>query len=317
MSPAPLRWGVLGATSYVARLAVLPALQASASAEVVCAATRADGGDAAYQAVLDDPRVEAVYLPLPNALHREWTLRCAAAGRHVLCEKPLAVSAAEAEEMRAACADAGVMLMEAYMTPFHPRAAAVVQVARAELGELESARTVFTFPLRDAGNHRWRPEMGGGALLDVGIYCLSPLLALGGDVEPSRISASVHRAPSGVDATTGGVVEFASPTLRGEFLCSFEQPEQQLLEVRGSQGTLRAERIFTGGVADVELHLRRPGGSVEVRTTPGLDPYRAMVEHFAAVVRGESAPLRDASDSVRMARLLDAVRDAAAEPTAG
>jgi D-xylose 1-dehydrogenase (NADP+, D-xylono-1,5-lactone-forming) len=310
VSAPPLRWGVLGGTSYVARLAVLPALRASPSAALCRVASRdANGGCGAYGDVLADPDVEAVYVPLPNALHHEWTLRCAAAGKHVLCEKPMAVNADEAEEMAEACAHAGVVLMEAYMTPFHPRAAAVVDVSRRELGTLRSARTVFTFPLRDSGNHRWRPEMGGGALLDVGIYCLSPLLAIAGR-EPLGVAAATQRSASGVDATTSGVLDFGDG-FTASFTCSFEAEEQQLIEVTGSRGTLRAERVFTGGIDDVEIDLAWADGTREGRRTPGVDPYRAMVENFAAVVRGNAAPLRDVGEAVRMARLLDAVRSAA------
>ena len=310
MTATPLRWGVLGGTSFVARRAVLPALRSSASAVVRSVASRdGDGGYGAYEQVLRDPAIDAVYLPLPNALHREWTLRCAAAGRHVLCEKPLGVDAAEAEAMAAACARAGVVLMEAYMTPFHPRAAAVIDIARTELGTLRSAHTAFTFPLRAGTNYRWMPEMGGGALLDVGVYCLAPLLALAGR-DPVGVTASTRRASSGVDSTTSGVLDFGAG-VTASFTCSFEAEELQLIEVAGTRGTLRAEHIFTGGVDDVEITLAWADGTAETRRTAGLDPYRAMVEHFAAVVRGETVPRYDVPASLRMARLLDAVRRAA------
>jgi len=321
VSPAArLRWGVLGCTSYVARRAVLPALsgavQAVASRSPLDAhrvarqvgAARAYGS---YAEVLDDPAVDAVYVPLPNALHREWVLRCAAAGKHVLCEKPLAVSGAEAAEMAEACQNSEVVLMEAYMTPFHPRAAALVEIARSgELGTVLSAHTAFTFPLRDSANHRWLPEMGGGALLDVGIYCLTPLLAVAGRA-PQVVAAAMRRSESGVDATTTGWLDFGDG-VSATFACSFEAPERQVAEVVGSEAVLRAEQIFTGGPEDVELRLqRREGGTVEVRRVAGLDPYRAMVEHFEAVVRGDRQPLHNLDDAVRMARLLDDLRLAA------
>jgi predicted dehydrogenase len=319
VTPQPLRWGVLGATSYVARLAVLPALRDSPHAVLQAVASRsaidaqriavrfgAARAYGSYDEVLADADVDAVYIPLPNVLHREWTLRCAAAGKHVLCEKPLGVDAAQAQEMARACAQAGVVLMEAYMTPFHPRAAALLEIAGGELGTLVSARSVFSFPLRDPGNHRWLA--GGGALLDVGIYCLSPLLAIAGR-DPLRIAAAMRPAPSGVDASATGWLDFGEGFAAG-FECSFEAPERQLLEVTGTEASLSAERIFTGGPEDVELRLRRRDGGEELRRTEGLDPYRAMVEHFAGVAAG-TAPLHDVSEAVRMARLLDAVRLAA------
>ena len=137
-----------------------------------------------YASLVEDPEVEAVYVPLPNSLHREWVERAAAAGKHVLCEKPLAPTAADARAMADACAAAGVALLEAYMTPFHPRARAVeALVASGRLGALRFGRAVFTGVLDRPDDHRWRPEMGGGALLDVGIYCVAPLLA--GDERPA------------------------------------------------------------------------------------------------------------------------------------
>ena len=319
---APLRWGVLGATSYVARLAVLPALRDSDSAVLCAVASRSAGAAArvaekfgaarcydSYDAVLADPDVEAVYVPLPNALHRPWVLRCAAAGKHVLCEKPLALHAGEAEEMAEACSDADVVLMEAYMTPFHPRAAAVVDLARGDLGELRFARTSFTFPLRDPENHRWKPDLGGGALLDVGIYCLSPLLAIA-QREPARIVASMRPGGGGVDATTTGWLDFGDG-LTAAFECSFEAPERQLLEATGTAGALTATAIFTGGLDDVEIRLLRRDGTEEVRRAPGADPYRLMVEHFVTAVRGAAPLSRPPAESVATARLLDAVRTAA------
>ena len=321
MSPAvaPLRWGVLGATSYVAQRAVLPALRDSDAAELVAVASRSHdaahlaraeyGASSAYDdydALIADPAVEAVYIPLPNGMHREWTLRCAAAGKHVLCEKPLAMCARDASGMAAACAGAGVLLMEAYMTPFHPRAAEFVRLARSELGSLQSAHAAFTFPLRDSRNHRWDPEMGGGALLDVGIYCLAPLLEIAGD-DPVDVGATAQHTAAGVDSTITGSLRF--DTFLARFECSFTAPEQQVLEASGTAGTLRATRIFTGSVADVELELHRHGDAApHLIRTAGADPYAAMVDHFAAAARGTEPLRRGPEESVRLLRLIDMLR---------
>ncbi len=207
-APAALGWGVIGATSQVAQKAVLPAICASPTARLVAVASeRAVDLDTvclgaarayrSYAALLEDPDVEAVYVPLPNSLHREWVERAAAAGKHVLCEKPLAPTAADARAMARACEVAGVTLAEAYMTPFHPRARAVeCLVASGRLGELRFARAVFTGILDRRDDHRWRPEMGGGALLDVGIYCLAPLVAAAGR-PPARVEAAACRSAVG------------------------------------------------------------------------------------------------------------------------
>src|SRR6185295_483891 len=163
--PAPLRWGVIGATSWVAVKAVIPASVGSPRARLVAVASQSanappntDGRRTyqSYAALLDDPDVEAVYVPLPNSLHRTWVERAALAGKHVLCEKPLAPMAADAAAMASATAAAGVTLLEAYMTPFHPRAAAIDALVRDGcLGDLRFARAAFTGVLDRPDDHRW------------------------------------------------------------------------------------------------------------------------------------------------------------------
>jgi len=199
--------GVIGATSWVAGDSVLPALAASPNVRLVAVGSR-DGTAASnvaarfgaphhfagYEEVVSHPEVEAVYVPLPNGCHREWTTRAAAAGKHVLCEKPLAPTRVDGQAMVDACNAAGVVLMEAYMTPFHPRAEAVAErMAQGALGRPLFARAAFTFPLTDPANHRWSVDQGGGALLDVGVYCLAPLVEIGG--EPQVLAASAVTAP--------------------------------------------------------------------------------------------------------------------------
>src|SRR5262245_37098996 len=262
-------WGVIGATSWVAQRAVLPPSVASAEARLVAVASqRADGGGASFGAervyptyaeLLADPEVEAVYVPLPNALHRPWVERAAAAGKHVLCEKPLAATAADAEAMAAACAKARVVLMEAYMTPFHPRARAVeALVAARRLGALRFARAAFTGVLQRRDDHRWRPDMGGGCLLDVGIYCVAPLLAAAGR-PPARVEATAVLSHSGVDASVSGWLDWGDG-FTAAIECSFEAPERQSLEIVGTEAAVLVDRAFTPGPADGTFTLRRRDG---------------------------------------------------------
>jgi D-xylose 1-dehydrogenase (NADP+, D-xylono-1,5-lactone-forming) len=315
-----LRWGVLGATSQVAQKAVLPAIVASAGAQLVAVASaRADSGgrrfgaERAYRAyadLLDDPEVEAVYIPLPNSLHREWVERAAAAGKHVLCEKPLALSAADAKAMATACGAAGVRLMEAYMTPFHPRARAIdALVASGRLGALRFARVAFTGVLDRPDDHRWRPEMGGGCLLDVGIYCVAPLLAAAGR-PPARVEAAASLTTSGVDASFSGWLDWGNG-FTATIECSFEAPERQVLEIVGTDAALSVDRAHTPGPEDVAITLRTRDGRVEQMVPGGADPYRAMLEHFEAVVRGVVDPRRPCADSIVLLTVLDRLREAA------
>jgi predicted dehydrogenase len=334
----PFRWGVIAATARVAQRAVLPAIAASPGAELVAVASertleggaerppaRRGGGprDAwtfrarrvhdSYAALLADPEVEAVYVPLPNALHRPWVERAAAAGKHVLCEKPLGVSAADATAMAVACAAAGVTLLEAYVTPFHPRAAAVeVLIRSGQLGALRFARAVFTSVLARSGDHRWRPEMGGGALLDVGVYCLAPLLSAAGR-PPLRVAAAATTAPSGVDSAFAGWLDFGQG-FTAAIECALDAPERQSLEVVGTAAAVTVERAHTPGPRDVAYTLRTPDGRVEEIVAGGADPYQLMVEHFAAVARGSTGPLRPVEESVALLAVMDRLR--AAVPTA-
>jgi D-xylose 1-dehydrogenase (NADP+, D-xylono-1,5-lactone-forming) len=318
---APVRWGVIGATANIAQVAVLPALSASDACSLVAVASqgRPDGGydgfgaervHPSYEALLDDPDVEAVYLPLPNSLHAEWTARAAAAGKHVLCEKPLGCSAVEASAMADACDAAGVLLFEAYMTPFHPRSAAFTEVVRSGmLGELRFGRTGFTGQLRDAENHRWSPAMGGGALLDVGIYCLAPLLEAAGRV-PIGLAASAVRTPSGVDASFSGWLDFGGG-FTATFDCSFEAPERQQLELVGTEAAVSMERTFTPGADDTVLEVLHRDGRRERKDVGGGDPYRGMVDHVSAVIRGEADPQRTPGDAIEVATVIDRLRVAA------
>ena len=317
----PLGWGVIGATSQVARKAVLPAIVASPGARLVAVASARspDGGDGgfgaerayrAYAPLLEDPEVEAVYVPLPNSLHREWVERAAAAGKHVLCEKPLALSAADAQAMASACAAAGVTLLEAYMTPFHPRARALdALVASGRLGALRFGRVAFTGILDRPDDHRWRPEMGGGSLLDVGIYCVAPLLAAAGR-PPTRVEAAASLTKSGVDASFSGWLDWGNG-FTATIQCSFDAPERQLLEIIGTEAAVSVDRAHTPGPEDVAITLQSRDGRTEQIVVGGTDPYRAMIDHFQAVVRGVAKPSRPCSDSVTLLTVLDRLREAA------
>jgi xylose dehydrogenase (NAD/NADP) len=319
-----LGWGVIGATSLVAQRAVLPAIAASPGARLVAVASESAGADCAercgatrgyrdYAALLDDREVEAVYVPLPNSLHREWVERTAAAGKHVLCEKPLAPTVADGEAMAAACVASGVTLLEAYMTPFHPRASAVAAlVASGRLGALRFGRAVFTGTLDRRDDHRWRPEMGGGALLDVGIYCIAPLLAAAG-TPPARVEAAALLSRSGVDVAFSGWLDWGDG-FSAVIECSFDAPERQFLELVGTDASLLVDRAHTPGPADSAIVLRHRDGRAETLVAGASDPYRGMIEHFQAVVRGDALPRRTCDDSIACLALLERLREAAGLP---
>lgn len=305
----PVTIGVLGGNSWIANQAVIPAIRKSCAAALGGVGSRS--GSVSYDDVLADPQVDAVYISLPNDMHRQWVLAAAAAGKHVLCEKPLGVSHVDARVMAQACDAAGVLLIEAYMTPFHPLSEAIEEVMRTgELGEIRHVDAAFTFCLAPGDNYRWSPERGGGALLDVGIYCLTPILsAMGGP--PSTVAARVVKA-GGVDATTAAWLGWSTGST-ASVLASIELPERQSLMMCGTAGTLAVDGVFTPGPADTSFTITRRDATVERRSTLGGNCYLAMIESFTAAVRGLAPWPRPVTESMIMAELCDRIRSAATE----
>ncbi len=299
---------MIGANSFVARAAIYPAVAASNQVEIVAVASNSeipsdlsDVARGSYREVLDDPAVEAVYIPLPNDLHRRWTEQAAASGKHVLCEKPLATGPDDAAAMYGACRAAGVVLAEAFMTPFHPRTTAVVDDVRSgSIGEIRSIRSEFSFTIgpEHSSNYRWVPDHGGGALWDVGIYTLSPILDL--MENPSVRDVTSHVGPSGVDVTTS--VTLATERATANALCSFEMPERQLLEIRGTTGTITVDRAYTPSEDDDHYVIQRPDRARDRVVTGGADPYRLMLEAFAQACRGHSPWPRSEAATMAMVR---------------
>jgi predicted dehydrogenase len=297
--PHRLRFGILG-TARIARTSVLPAIQASRNAEVLAVASRDldQAGDFAralnvprhyggYAALLDDPEIDAVYIPLPNSLHREWAIRAAERKKHILCEKPLALSVGECLEMQAAADAHGVTLMEAFMYRFHPRNRRLVDMARGgAVGELRALRSAFTFRLSGPENIRLRADLGGGALMDVGCYCVDISRRLAGTL-PIEVQAWATFGPTGVDTQLAGSLRFQSGVI-AQFDCALSIERREFVEVVGVDGSLFASSVFVSGPGPVEI-AERHGRNSEVRHAfAGEDSYRLMVEHFAdAVLTGE------------------------------
>lgn len=281
----PVGFGVLGGRSFVATRAVIPAIEASEHAWLAAVGSRA--GTTSYNDVLADPDVEVVYLPLPNGLHAEWTTRAAAAGKHVLCEKPLAATAKQAAAMVTACAAAGVKLFEAWMTPFSPPWAEAIE--RSRVGGVDHITTRFTFTIDpgDENNYRWDPLQGGGALLDVGIYALGPIVTLWGS-EPDEISAETELTADGVDLTTRCELRWNDGRTSSSVM-SFAMSEAQELRLSGR---------------DLDLRL-----SGDAHT--GVDgTYQRMIDAVCADIRGETGFPRPIDDAVAMLRLIERIRTA-------
>jgi D-xylose 1-dehydrogenase (NADP+, D-xylono-1,5-lactone-forming) len=256
-----------------------------------------------YEALLADPDVDAVYISLPNSMHVDWSIRAVEAGKHVLCEKPLARRPGEVERAFDAAGRAGRILAEAFMYRHHPQASRVAELVRGgAIGEPRAIRAAFSFPLADLENVRMRPELEGGSLMDVGCYCVSGSRLLAG--EPERVYGEQRTGPTGVDTTFVGTLRFPGDVV-ASFHSSMDLPNRQELEVLGTEGTLLVQapwRVDLGG--DV---LITRGGAVEPVEIPQADAYRAELEDLAAAIRGEREPLLGLPDALGQARVIEAL----------
>ncbi len=296
-----LRWGILS-PAHIGTAKVIPATQAADRCEVAAIASRSEeraqaAADAlgiprahgSYEALLADPEVDAVYIPLPNHLHAEWTIAAARAGKHVLCEKPMALTAADVERMVAACADAGVLVMEAFMYRLHPSWLGVRDlVASGRIGSLRAVDVWFSYFNDDPANIRNIAEAGGGALWDIGCYAVNVARLLFG-AEPSRVEASIDRdLASGVDVLSAGLLEFDEGT--ATFTCATRLEPDQRVHVYGTDGRISVDIPFNiPPDLPTEVHVTQ-GGDPPVRPdteTLRFDPvdqYRIQAEAFAAAV---------------------------------
>ena len=321
-----VRWGVLG-TAQIAKVCVIPAILKSkdgmlraiasrnlAKAQALVEKHRQGVAYASYAALLEDPEIDAVYIPLPNQLHKEWTIKALGAGKHVLVEKPFAMSAREAEAMEETAQRYDRLLMEAFMYRFHPRNQRIKQlVDEGALGKISLIRSAFTFPVkRDSSNERlFLPEMGGGALWDVGCYGVSLARWLLSE-EPTAVSAQAGYSEDGVDTNFVGTLRFISGAL-AVVESSFTAALQQTFSVIGGEGAIELPHdAFIPWEKDATFILRGANDEHgQIVTVPGADEYQLMIEHFADAVRGHALVAISPGDSVNQMRIMDALARAA------
>ncbi|MGD9996398.1 MAG: Gfo/Idh/MocA family protein [Ilumatobacteraceae bacterium] len=301
----PLRWGVIGARSRIYLGRLKPEMLSRPAHEVVAEASRDEAGsDRAYAELLTRPDVDAIYIPVPNDGHKRWILAALEAGKHVLCEKPLTMTAADTDEVYAAARSAGRVLSEAYMWPHHPRSKVVLEVARTELGELRFSRGCFGFTLDRPGDHRF-DERGGGALFDVGIYCLGPALMLA-PREPVAVAAAAARNEHGVDVSFSGWLDLGEGfTATAE--ASFQSTNRRSLDLTGTEGSLIiAPDLAPGPLEPSTFDVLHLDDSVTSYPARGADAYGEMLDQFAAAVNGEPLVWTE-QHSRLLARWIDAL----------
>jgi D-xylose 1-dehydrogenase (NADP+, D-xylono-1,5-lactone-forming) len=314
----PVRWGIVS-TADITRKMLAGAAESSAvdviavaSRELVRAeefAARHGIGRAygSYEELLADPDVEAVYIPLPNTMHCEWSIRAVEAGKHVLCEKPMSRHPAHVERAFDAAARAGRHLSEAFMYRHHPQTGRLVELAHdGAIGELRLVRSAFSYALFDEENIRLRTDVEGGALMDVGCYCVSGSRLLAG--EPESVFGRAYTGPSGTDWVFTGSLHFADG-VTALFDCGTALARRDELEAIGTEGSIFLDDPWH--CLEPVIEVRRRDG-VERIEMERVNPYRLELENLGAAVRGAAAPLLGRDDAVAQAHVIESLFRSAA-----
>ncbi|KAA0965595.1 Gfo/Idh/MocA family oxidoreductase [Sporosarcina sp. ANT_H38] len=294
MAGNKVRWGIIS-TASIGKRSVIPGIQESKRNVVVAVASRSlENAQAfadelgiqkaygSYEELLNDPSIDAVYIPLPNHLHKEWTLKAAKAGKHILCEKPIALDETEAKEMVDACTKAGVILAEAFMYRHQKRYEDIrIRIDNGEIGDVRSIHGVFTFNgAGDAGNIRFRKEWGGGSIYDVGCYPISAARLLL-DEEPSAVTTHAFFSSDhgNVDMMASGMMEFSNGVAL-TFDCGMWAEFRNELEILGSKGRIVMKTAFLG---DQSYEIIKDGQTNKI-LDDNINPYALQADNFAASV---------------------------------
>jgi predicted dehydrogenase len=309
-----VRWGFIGA-GFVAGRAMAPAVHAADGAVLYAVASRDARRSAelepqvvheSYRALIEDPRVDAVYISLTNVQHKEWVVAALEAGKHVLCEKPLALNADEVRTMQSAADRHQRLLVEAVWTRWQPRMKRMAEIVqRGDLGDVSSISSAFTFLGDLTGNYRSQPEMGGGALLDVGCYQAHLwLMLLGENVEFSVDAVHIATGPTGIDLTTKAHVNL-NRAVQAEMQCSFDMASEQRIAVYGASASMRTGEgeAFTLWKSDATLII----ADVVEKFAPD-DAFALMVQDVSAAIQGDDHGVFPSASSLRAAEILDAIR---------
>jgi predicted dehydrogenase len=312
-----VKWGIIS-TADINRK-VIPGAHASDKVDLVAVASRDQArADAyakeweipqafgSYDDLLADPKIEAVYISLPNTLHCEWSIRALEAGKHVLCEKPLSRHPDEVTAAFDAADRTGRLLSEAFMYRHNPQTKRLQElVANGAIGELRVVRSVFSYSLYDEDNIRLRTDVEGGALMDVGCYNVSGSRLLGG--EPERAIGEAWFGPSGTDWVFAGTLRFPANVI-ATFHCGTALPDQDELEAIGSEGSLFLDDPWHCNNPVIEL---RRDGKVERIELEHQDSYRLELENLSDAIRGEGELLLGREDALGQARALEALHESA------
>lgn len=320
-----IRWGILS-TASIARQRFVPAILKSEKSEIVAVASRKIENArlfskefsiarayGSYEELLSDAEVDAVYIPLPNHMHGEWTIAAANAGKHVLCEKPMAVDETEALAMATRCRECGVLLMEGFMYRLNPRTLKMKDlIDGGMIGEVRNIVVENSFPLESAGNSRMIPGKGAGSIMDVGCYCINAARYFMGS-EPVVVTANQRLdIATGGDTSTSALLEFDNGWT-ALINSSFEMMYRNSIKIVGSEGLIQTNRLFsppTEGKIGFTIELRN--GAVQEYELDAVDQFLVETDWFVDCINNEaSIPLDPFLDAVPNARVIDAIRESA------
>ena len=325
---SPVRWGVFSVANIGVKR-VIPAILASTNSQLAAVASRNPEraqelfasmpdlriyGD--YESLINDPEIEAIYNPLPNSLHAEWSIRAMAAGKNVLCEKPLAITAKQGASMAEVARENEVLLMEAFMYRFHPQTVwALEQVAAGRIGTVKLVRSSFSFnvllPPRPQ-DIRLQAALAGGSLMDVGCYPVNFCRAVYGHA-PIAVAARVYEPTEGeVERSANAALDFGDGRF-GLIDSSFELPTRQVAEVIGEQGTITIPVPFTPGNIEPVVLLALEGQTIHQRFS-AIDQYRLEVEHFASCIRFGNQPALSLEETLENLATIEAIYQSAGYP---
>ncbi|MGB8344247.1 MAG: Gfo/Idh/MocA family oxidoreductase [Ktedonobacteraceae bacterium] len=318
-----VRWGILSAANIGVNH-VAPAIHASSNGSLVAVGSRNPDRARAlfafapeiavyddYESVINDPAIEAIYNPLPNSLHAEWTIRALQAGKHVLCEKPLAVTAEQGAMMAQVSRETGNLLMEAFMYRFHPQTVWVLeQIANGRIGDVKLVHSSFSFNISSRPRDiRLRAALAGGSLMDVGCYPINVCRAIYGRM-PLAVGARVFVPDeSEVERSANAVLDFGNGCF-GLIDCSFDLPARQVTEIIGDAGAITIRVPFSSAHSEATVLVSTEGQEVDQHFAP-FDQYRLEVEHFAACIRLARFPILSLDETIENLATIEAIYQSA------
>ena len=316
-----VRWGILS-TAHIARETMIPAIQRAENAEVVAIASGNDRVHeiaerfhipkvySTYEQLLNDPEIDAVYIPLPNHMHMKWTIKAAEHKKHILCEKPAALCEDDVRRMVEVCRENSVIWMEAFMYQFHPQHKRVKEImSLGEIGIVKSMRASFSFYLVERENNiRMEKSLGGGSLLDIGCYCVHSIRSLL-HAEPVILSVrSTFDHMKGVDIVTSGWLKMSNG-VHALFDCSFDMFSRNEYEIIGTKGKVTVPRAYRPDIQQGNglIIIQTDDGKTREEVVSG-DQYRLQVEHFSQCILAGTTPSYSDDAIIQQAKVLDACR---------